>query len=131
MRLPAWLYEEILGRALAEPESEVCGLVGAKGAETVSHYPVPNVATAPAARFVMDPAHQIHAMREMRERGERLFAIYHSHPHAPPRPSPTDLAESAYPEALYLIVGLSPDTAVRGFFLNGNEAREVELEIVP
>jgi len=128
MRLPTDLYEELIGRARAEPEREVCGLLGARG-EVLSHYPIANTAAEPARRFSMDPGEQIHAMRRMREREERLFAIYHSHPHSPPRPSPTDLAEAAYPEALYLIVGLTPVPALRGYFLKGNEAQEVVLEI--
>ena len=54
----------------------------------------------------MDPRDQIDALREMRERGESLFAIYHSHPDSPPAPSETDLKQAGYPEALYLIISL-------------------------
>ena len=49
------------------------------------------VADDPARRFEMDPADQIRAMKTMRERGETMLAIYHSHPSAPPEPSVHDL----------------------------------------
>jgi proteasome lid subunit RPN8/RPN11 len=32
-----------------------------------------------------------------------LIGIYHSHPHGPDEPSPTDVNEAYYPEAIHLI----------------------------
>ena len=46
-------------------------------------------------------------MKTMRENGETLFAIYHSHPSAPPEPSIHDLEGLGYPDALYLIISLN------------------------
>lgn len=129
MYLPGWLHATLLDRARAEPKREVCGLVGARRGEPVSHYPIPNVAPEPAARFSMDPAAQIDAMRRMRDAGEALFAIYHSHPHGPPRPSAIDLEEAAYPETLYLIVGLRPEPELCGYFLDGGKVTPVALRI--
>jgi proteasome lid subunit RPN8/RPN11 len=79
----------------------------------------------------MDPAQQIAALRTMRESGEQLFAIYHSHPNSPPLPSPTDLAQSNYPEALYLIISLQTRGVLemRGFRLNDGAVTEAALEI--
>ena len=48
-------------------------------------------------------------MRTLRERGETLFAIYHSHPAGPATPRPPTFAEAAYPQALYLIISLAAD----------------------
>lgn len=92
--------------AAQSPTAEVCGLLGARGGVPVSCFPVANTARDPTRRFEMDPRGQIDAMRAMRERGETLFAIYHSHPQGPPAPSAVDLHEAAYPQAVYLI--LSP-----------------------
>jgi proteasome lid subunit RPN8/RPN11 len=67
----------------------------------------------------------------MRERGEELFGIYHSHPKTPPLPSKSDLAQAAYPEALYLIISLNTKGVLemRGFRLQGNRYEEVELQL--
>jgi proteasome lid subunit RPN8/RPN11 len=47
------------------------------------------------------------AQRKMRERGEELLAIYHSHPRSDdPKPSATDVRLAYYPSAVYFIVGL-------------------------
>lgn len=70
----------------------------------------------------------------MRERGEELIAIYHSHPHAKePEPSATDVRLAYYPSAVYFIVGLGGDEPyLRAFRILESERRwePVEFEIV-
>ena len=129
--LPITLVNKILSHAQHEPESEVCGLIAARDGTPGSVYPVANVADIPEKLFAMDPAGQIEAMRQMREGGEELFAIYHSHPHAPAQPSARDLQEAAYPEALYLIVSLNTKGVLemRGFRLHDGEIDKVDLEV--
>ena len=79
----------------------------------------------------MEPGSQIKALRDMRTHNEELFAIYHSHPSSAAEPSATDLAEAAYPEALYLIISLNTRGVLelRGFHLQDGQSREVELVI--
>jgi len=79
--------------------------------------------------FAMDPTQQITAMRTMRERGETLFAIYHSHPNSPPLPSATDLAQANYPDTLYLIISLQTRGVLemRGFYLRNDAVNETAL----
>ena len=85
----------------------------------------------PEYRFAMDPADQINALRRMRENGEDLFAIYHSHPASPAVPSLIDVAEAGYPEALYLIISLNTKGVLemRGYSIKGKKMTEVELKI--
>lgn len=101
------LATRLLFEAQKQPDLEVCGLVGARDGSPCSLYPVANIAADPARAFEMDPQGQIDAMKAMRERGESLWAIYHSHPAAPPEPSARDLDELGYPDALYLIISLN------------------------
>jgi proteasome lid subunit RPN8/RPN11 len=104
--LPGHLVEQLLEQARASPRREICGLITARDGQPRRCLAIPNVAQQPAQFFTMDPAGQIEAFRSMRERGEQLYAIYHSHPQGPARPSGTDIEQAAYPEALYLIVSL-------------------------
>jgi proteasome lid subunit RPN8/RPN11 len=129
--LPITLATRILSHAQHSPESEVCGLIAARDGVPEAVYPIANVAELPQSLFAMDPAAQIEAMRRMRLRGEELFAIYHSHPHAPAEPSRRDLAEAAYPEALYLIVSLNTKGVLemQGFRLHDGEVERVDLEV--
>jgi proteasome lid subunit RPN8/RPN11 len=132
MHLPRTVVNELLKQAQGSPEAEVCGLIGSGDDGRASVYPVSNVAEAPDRLFQMEPSAQIGAMRRMRERGETLLAIYHSHPHAPAAPSPRDLEEAAYPEALYLVISLDTKGVLemRGYRLDGNTPREVELKVL-
>lgn len=104
------LRQALCAEAAAQPEREVCGLIGARAGRAVSHYPIPNGAADPRQRYAMDPTAQIAAFKAMRARGETLAAIYHSHPDVAPIPSPRDAREWTYPEALCLIVGLAGGT---------------------
>jgi [CysO sulfur-carrier protein]-S-L-cysteine hydrolase len=129
--LPREVVNRLLAQAQHSPESEVCGLIGQGEAGTYSLYPVANVATEQDHLFAMEPKGQIDAMRRMREGGESLYAIYHSHPHAPAEPSPRDRQEAAYPEALYLIISLDTKGVLqlRGFRLQGEDFVPVELHL--
>lgn len=80
-------------------------------------------------RYRIDPREQLRAFRDMDDRGEELFAIYHSHPASQPYPSPTDRAEAHYPEAVYILVSLrTDDPEVRAYrILPDGAVREVTL----
>jgi desampylase len=102
--------EQIVNTVRAQPDVEVCGLLGGMfnwrltraRAQTV--YVVPNIAHTPQTRFVLEPASQIATLMTMLNAGQELVGIFHSHPHGPPHPSATDLAESAYPDVAYCIL---------------------------
>ncbi len=113
------------------PDVEVCGLIAARAGRPIRAIPVSNVSHEPERLFAMDPAGQIDAQRRMREHGEELFGIYHSHPHSPAEPSAMDLERAGYPEALYIIVSLNTRGVLemRGFRLRDGKATEVQLEI--
>lgn len=129
--LPSWLINRLLDEALQTPQVEVCGLVGRQSDGSCRLYPVTNIADTPDCRFRLAPGEQIDAMRRMRERGETLFAIYHSHPDAPARPSPIDIEEAAYPEAVHLIISLAEAAypVVRGYRIADRQVAEVKLVI--
>lgn len=109
----------------------MCGLISSDGNGNFNLYPVQNVALEKDHLFAMEPEGQIDAMRRMRESGEELFAIYHSHPHAPAEPSLRDLQEAAYPEALYLIISLNTKGVLemRGFRLHQELVESVDLRL--
>jgi len=107
IHIPRKIANQLLHLAQISPDREICGLIGSQQGMPHGCYPVNNVANNPAQRFLLDAAGQIAALKQMREQGEDLFAIYHSHPSAPATPSVTDLELAAYPNALYLIISLN------------------------
>jgi proteasome lid subunit RPN8/RPN11 len=127
--IPRKLAQQLLHLAQISPDTEICGLVGGKNGVPQTCYPVMNIANNPGQRFLLDPKQQIAAMAAMRDQGEHLFAIYHSHPAAPAFPSWLDLEQAAYPEALYLIISLNTKgiLEMRGFKIAAKNATEVPL----
>ena len=103
-RLADPLRRALIARAAAHPAEEVCGLLGGTDGTPRRHLPVTNRLHR-ADAFDMDPGELIAAMRDLREAGQALVAIYHSHPHGPAYPSATDVAENQYPEAVHVIIG--------------------------
>lgn len=108
---------------------EVCGLLAGEINLVQQLFPVENELHSPV-RYRMDPHGQWAAFQEIERRGMELLAIYHSHPLGPAVPSPTDLEEACYPDAVTFI--LSPLDKVwqgRAFYIAANNYREIPLEI--
>ncbi len=114
--------------------AECCGLIGGLADKNArSLYRLRNVTANPELGYEAAPEDLFTAQRQMRDRGEELLAIYHSHPRAvDPSPSETDVRLAYYPSATYLIVGLGgTEAAVKAFFISEREHRwkPVEYEI--
>ncbi|MDO9163240.1 MAG: M67 family metallopeptidase [Methylococcaceae bacterium] len=131
IQIPRKITTQLLHLAQISPDAEVCGLIGSKNGLPTHCYPVANIADQPQQRFLLDAKQQISALAQMRERGEELFAIYHSHPTAPAQPSAIDLELATYPEALYLIISLNTKGVLemRGFKLEHSSFKEVTLSL--
>jgi len=129
MRIPEEMVNQILAHAQHDVSEERCGLIGGIAGEARLFIPTTNVLRSPT-RFRMDPTEQWQAFQTFEASGLELIAIVHSHPGGPPTPSPTDLAEFAYPGVLYLIASPAPnDWQLRAFWLDEGTIREEPLEI--
>ena len=118
---------EIIAHAREESPGECCGLIGGSADGTArSIYRARNVAVQPLVTYEAAPEDLFLAQRTMRERGEQLIAIYHSHSRATdPQPSQTDVRLAYYPSAVYFIVGLgSEEPCVRAFRIREQEGWE-------
>ncbi|HEV2864637.1 MAG TPA: M67 family metallopeptidase [Pyrinomonadaceae bacterium] len=125
IRVGTALVGQMFEHASAAVPEECCGLLGGRGAEAASVYPLRNVAEDARAAYEASPEELFAAQREMRARGETLLAIYHSHPRsADPAPSDTDVRLAFYPSAVYLIIGFGADGPVlRAFRISEAEGR--------
>ncbi|WP_446809937.1 Mov34/MPN/PAD-1 family protein [Methylomonas sp. 2BW1-5-20] len=131
--LPRKLTNQLLHLAQLSPDAEICGLIGAdSNGMPLSCYPVDNSADTPKNRFLLDAGQQIAAMKQMRDKGENLFAIFHSHPDTPAVPSATDIEQAGYQGALHLIISLNTKGVLelRGFRIVGQHFKEVALNLI-
>ena len=100
--------------------------MGGVGSEAASVYPLTNVAREPSKTYEAAPRELFDAQRLMRERGETLLAIYHSHPRSQdPEPSSTDVRLAFYPAAVYFIIGFDEQSecVLRAFRVYEREGR--------
>ncbi len=127
--IPRTIANQLLHLAQTDPDNEICGLIGSLNGKAHQCYAIVNSAEQPKNRFELDPSQQIKAMTEMRQKGEHLFAIYHSHPSSPAFPSATDVEMSAYPDAINLIISLNTKGVLelRGFKISNKQVQEIEL----
>ena len=126
--------EAMIQHAREAAPAECCGLIGGiSGTRARTLYRLRNVTANPELAYEAAPEDLFTAQRLMRERGEELLAIYHSHPRAAdPSPSETDVRQAYYPSATYLIIGLGGDgPVVRAFNISEREHRwhVVEYEV--
>lgn len=126
--------DQIVGHARAASPNECCGLLGGIYPLARSIYKLKNIAADALVTYEAAPADLFAAQRQMRQRGEQLLAIYHSHPRATdPSPSATDVRLAFYPAAIYLIVGLAgAQPLMRAFSISEKEQtwKAVEYQIV-
>jgi [CysO sulfur-carrier protein]-S-L-cysteine hydrolase len=116
--LPATLREAIVAHARAELPNEACGLIvgdrpAAAGGRPLRWEPTRNALASPY-RYEIDPADLLRLSIEFDDAGQTIWGIVHSHVASAARPSPTDVGQSLYPDAMYLLVSLAPDQAIDG-----------------
>ena len=126
--------DAMIAHARETAPAECCGLIGGISESAASSlYRLRNVTSNPELGYEAAPEDLFAAQREMRERGEGLLAIYHSHPRSSnPSPSETDVKQAYYPSAKYLIIGLAgPAPVIKAFSISEREQRwqQVEYEI--
>jgi len=129
--ISAALMQQMIDHARSGKPEEICGIVrgiGGAGEElrALEVIAARNIAEERIQNYTVDPQTLL-LQFDFEDAGERMLAIYHSHPVSAPYPSATDAWNANYPETVYIIVGLADDAnpQVRAWAL---EAEEVELD---
>jgi [CysO sulfur-carrier protein]-S-L-cysteine hydrolase len=115
MQMTRTVYDSIIAHARQKAPIEACGYLAAVDGIICRHYELTNVDRT-VDHYTMDPAEQFAAVREMRQQGLRMAAVYHSHPCTPARPSVEDIRLAYDPAVGYVIVSLQGvEPAVKAF----------------
>jgi proteasome lid subunit RPN8/RPN11 len=135
------IRDGIVAHARREVPNEACGIVvgdrpAADGGRALRWAPLRNQLASPY-RYAIAPDDLLRLTIETDDADEVFWAIVHSHVASPARPSPTDLRESHYPDALYVLVSLDsseadPETGeerLRAWRIVNGGVHEVELVI--
>lgn len=127
LTIPRTLYDEMVAHVLSNPAEEMCGLLSGREGEVDRVWPVPN-ADQSATSYRMDGPEFAAAMVGC---DFEPLGIFHSHPAGPAVPSPTDIAEAAYPESIYVVISLQiRPPSVRAFNIMAGHVTEIQLDIL-
>jgi len=127
LTFPRPLYAEMVTHVLSNPTLEMCGLLAGQAGVVDRVWPVPNALQSPAA-YRMDGPEFAAAMIGC---DFEPLGVFHSHPAGPAVPSPTDIAEAAYPDSIYVVISLqTTPPGVRGFAIVDGQVDEVKMNIL-
>jgi proteasome lid subunit RPN8/RPN11 len=127
LTFPRPLYAEMMAHVHSDPALETCGLLSGRDGMVDRVWPVPNALHSPVA-YRMDGPEFAEAMIGCEF---EPLGIFHSHPAGPPVPSPTDVAEAAYPDSIYVVISLQTALpSVRAFTIADGQMSEIELVIL-
>jgi proteasome lid subunit RPN8/RPN11 len=136
----------MISQARSELPNECCGLLAGRIQESgvqgqdddrtnqqvvrvVRRYALVNAA-ASQTEYLSDPRGMFEAVRDMRQLGLEIVAIYHSHPTSAPVPSRTDLERNYSPDVMNFIISLQDgNPQVRGWWLQEHSFREADWRL--
>lgn len=107
--------------------AECCGLLSGRDSVITEIHPLRNDAEKPETRYFATPEELFAAMRRIRESGQALLGVYHSHPRTPAYPSQSDVEMAFYPEAFYFIISLEPSVELRAFKIEDSKIEDVGI----
>ncbi len=111
LRIPVSVLRTVETAAARRFPEEACGLLvgrDAPGAVVVSTaYESANLADDRCATFDVDPGLRLRLQRRVREAGERVVGLFHSHPNGSAAPSDTDRGSIWEDDLVWLIVAVA------------------------
>ncbi|NLE01903.1 MAG: M67 family metallopeptidase [Fibrobacter sp.] len=129
MKIEQKIIQEIISHAQQESPIEACGYLAGDG-ETISHSVRLHNIDQSTDHYSLEPAEQFNVVRELRNAGLRVMAVYHSHPASPARMSAEDIRLAYDPDISYVIVSLQKDTTIKSFRVNDGVVYEEQLVTV-
>ena len=105
LRLTDALREDIFRHCQRLYPKEACGLLAGTENVVTQVYPMTNTEDSPIG-YAMDPKEQLQVEKLMRQQGQRLVGIYHSHTASEAYPSSVDVGLAISPEVSYVLVSL-------------------------
>jgi proteasome lid subunit RPN8/RPN11 len=138
--IPRDVYDGMVAHCLEGMPNEACGFIGGKVDRTQSVatklYPMTNAAASPVF-YRPDDREMLSALGDMEDHGLDVVSIFHSHVATRAYPSPTDIREAHYPEAVFVIVSFEDrdNPYAKGFLILKQDWRDptgdvIEVELV-
>lgn len=131
MKITRSVLTSLAEHARRETPLEACGYLAQENGLVTTHYEMTNL-DARHDHFTLDHKEQFVAVKDMRDKGLKLAAVYHSHPETPARPSEEDIRLAYDPDISYVIISLAhtgkPD--IRSFRIRKGKVMHEPIEII-
>ena len=122
-------YVQMIQYCLSQGSFEACGFISGSHQIAKRCRTIRNIERSPVS-FTMDMRDIEEAFRQMEEDHEELYAMFHSHPTAPPIPSAFDIEHVVYP-CSYLVVSLMGSRPrIRSYRIAGGTVRQERICLV-
>ncbi|GAC1366755.1 MAG: M67 family metallopeptidase [Actinomycetota bacterium] len=128
--IPAGIYRGIVEHCNVGLPNEACGFLGGKDGVVRKLYCLTNAAASPVF-YRPDDREMLSALNDMDDNGMDVASIFHSHVATRAYPSPTDIREAHYPDAVFLIISLEDreNPYAKGFLIHKNDWRDATGEV--
>jgi len=123
-------FNEMISHCRENYPNEACGILAGKNKEVSKIYKMTNIEKSPVS-YEFDSTEHIKTIKDMRENGLSMVAIFHSHPSSPAYPSSKDVNLASYDAAVYVIVSLiEKEPVVKGFSIKEEDIKEVGVVLI-
>ena len=111
---------------------EACGLFGGTDGRVQQVYLMRNVEDSPIG-YSMDPKEQLQVEKQMRQKGQKLIGIFHSHTASEAYPSSVDVNLAISPDVSYVLVSLKDQSKpdFRSYRIDGKTITEEIVQVDP
>jgi len=107
---------------------EACGYLAGKDSTITKCYPLTNIEQS-SHRFKLDVKEQFTAVKDARQEGLNILAVYHSHPESKALPSSDDINLAFDPDLSHIIISLLEQN-LKSFKIIEGKSTEEKLIIV-
>jgi len=130
MQIEEKILQAMLAHGRREEPNEACGYLASQDGVVRHHFELRNMDGAPD-HYTMDPKEQFATIRQIRENGLQVAAVYHTHPETPARPSAEDIRLAYDPDMIYVIASLMPGVEpVKAYKIKNGNVEEVPLNVM-
>jgi proteasome lid subunit RPN8/RPN11 len=127
------MYDAMIAHARRDHPDEACGVITGLDGRPARFLEMENAARSPTF-YEFDSAALLALYREMDDRDELPYVIYHSHTATEAYPSRTDISFASEPDAHYVLVSTREDLGdtaeVRSYRIVDGEVTEEEIEVI-
>lgn len=125
--IPSSIFDEMISHCREGYPNEACGILAGIDGVVKNIYRMKNIENSPVS-YMMDPSEQFKVLKDIRLKGLKMLAIFHSHPYAAAYPSAKDVSLAFYDDVVYIIISLVGEIPIiKGYSISGGTIEEINI----